>query len=125
MAPVKQVKSAEHFAKLNTKSISNRALFVVLLSRRCQNMLNGYETIINAKNSLLKTFLKYYSLSWLHFKTSQAPRLKENDNSVTKSFRLSTKRKLSILFNFLFPVVSFNDVFSTLKCNSLVLETTA
>ena len=125
VAPVTQVKSGEHFAKLNTKAILNRAHFVVLLSRRCQNVLNGYETIINTNNSLLKTFLKYYSLSWLYFKTSQALRLKENDNSVTKSFRLSTKRKLSILFNFLFPVASFNNVFSTLKCNSLVLETTA
>ena len=92
------------------------------MSKCAKRLWNHYKY---KKKSLLKTCLKYYSLSWLHFKTSQALRRKENYNSVTKSFRLSTKRKLSILLNFLFPAVSFNDVFSTLKCNSLVLETTA
>ena len=38
--------------------------------------------------------------------------------------RLSTKRKLSILLNFLFPFVSFIGVFSILKCKTLVLKTT-
>ena len=43
---------------------------------------------------------------------------------MAKSFRLSTKRKLSILLNFLFPFVSFIGVFSILKCKTLVLKTT-
>ena len=46
------------------------------------------------------------------------------DNFIAKSFRLSTKRKLSILLNFLFPFVSFIGVFSILKCKTFVLETT-
>ena len=46
------------------------------------------------------------------------------DNFIAKSFRLSTKRKLSILLNFLFPFVSFIGVFSILKCKIFVLETT-
>ena len=33
--------------------------------------------------------------------------------------------KVSILFNFLFPLVPFNSVFLTLKCGTLVLKTTA
>ena len=37
----------------------------------------------------------------------------KKDDFLTKSFSSSTKRKLSILFNFLFPFVSFNSVFST------------
>ena len=37
------------------------------------------------------------------------------DDFLTKSFSSSTKRKLRILFNFLFPFVSFNGVFSTSK----------
>ena len=43
---------------------------------------------------------------------------------MAKSFRLSTERKLSILLNFLFPLVSFIGVFSILKCKTLVLKTT-
>ena len=33
--------------------------------------------------------------------------------------------KVSILINFLFPLVPFNGVFLTLKCGTLVLKTTA
>ena len=45
--------------------------------------------------------------------------------SETKTLRLSTKGKLSILLNFLFSFVSFIGVFSILKCKTLVLKTTA
>ena len=41
-----------------------------------------------------------------------------------RQFRLSTKRKLSILLNLLFPFVSFIGVFSILKCKTLVLKIT-
>ena len=78
----------------------------------------------------LKCFQKPRCLGW--FKTSQAllsavhkTRLNSSkDNFIAKSFRLSTKRKLSILLNFLFPFVSFIGVFSILKCKTLVLKTT-
>ena len=39
-----------------------------------------------------------------------------------KSFPFSTKRKTSILLNFPFPFPSFNGVFFTLKCITLVLK---
>ena len=40
-----------------------------------------------------------------------------------KSFPSSTKTKLSILFNLLFPFfLSFNGVFLSLKCRTLVLK---
>ena len=105
---------------------------------------NVHETFINTKHSLLKTYFsliieygmylkclqKPRCLGW--FKTSQAllsavhkTRLNSSkDNFIAKSFRLSTKRKLSILLNFLFPFVSFIGVFSILKCKTLVLKTT-
>ena len=78
----------------------------------------------------LKCLQKPRCLGW--FKTSQAllsavhkTRLNSSkDNFIAKSFRLSTKRKLSILLNFLFPFVSFIGVFSILKCKTLVLKTT-
>ena len=44
------------------------------------------------------------------------------DDFLMKSFPFSTKRKLSILLNFLFPFLSFNGVFLTLKCRTLVLK---
>ena len=78
----------------------------------------------------LKCLQKPRCLGW--FKTSQAllsavhkTRLNSSkDNFIAKSFRLSTKRKLSILLNFLFPFVSFIGGFSILKCKTLVLKTT-
>ena len=78
----------------------------------------------------LKCLQKPRCLGW--FKTSQAlwsavhkTRLNSSkDNFIAKSFRLSTKRKLSILLNFLFPFVSFIGIFSILKCKTLVLKTT-
>ena len=125
------------------KKISN-AHFVVFLSCRCQNVENVHETFINSKilfenehSSLiieygmyLKCLQKPRCLGW--FKTSQAllsavhkTRLNSSkDNFIAKSFRLSTKRKLSILLNFLFPFLSFIGVFSILKCKTFVLETT-
>ena len=44
------------------------------------------------------------------------------DDFLMKSFPSSTKRKLSILLNFLFLFLSFNGVFLTLKCRTLVLK---
>ena len=46
------------------------------------------------------------------------------DNFIGKSSRLSTKGKLSILLNFLFPFVYFIGVFSILKYKTSVLKTT-
>ena len=46
------------------------------------------------------------------------------ENFKAKSSRLSTKRNLSTLLNFVFPLVSFKGVFSTLKYKPLVLKAT-
>ena len=96
------------------------------------------------QNSILKTsfslIIKYgmylkclqepICLGW--FKTSQALRSavqktrlnSSKDIFIAKSFRLSAKRKLSILLNFLFLFASFIGVFSILKCKTLVLKRT-
>ena len=78
----------------------------------------------------LKFLQKPRCLSW--FKTSQAlwsavrkTRLNASkENFKAKSSRLSIKRSLSTLLNFLFPLVSFIGVFSILKCKTLVLKAT-
>ena len=90
----------------------------------------AYFSLIIEYGMYLKCLQKPRCLGW--FKTSQAllsavhkTRLNSSkDNFIAKSFRLSTKRKLSILLNFLFPFVSFIGVFSILKCKTLVLKTT-
>ena len=92
--------------------------------------LKTHFSLIIAYGLYLKCPQKPRCLGW--FKTSQALRYavwktglnSSKDNFIAKSFRLSTKRKLSILLNFLFPFVSFMGVFSILKCKTLVLETT-
>ena len=104
------------------KSISN-AHFVVFLSRRCQNVENVHETFINAKlhfenGMYLKCLQEPLCLGW--FKTSQALRSavqkttlnSSKDNFIAKSFRLSTKRKLSILLNFLFLFFFYRRIFN-------------
>ena len=89
-----------------------------------------YFSLIIEYGMYLKCLQKPRCLGW--FKTSQAllsavHKTKLNsskDNFIAKSFRLSTKRKLSILSNFLFLFVSFIGVFSILKCKTLVFKTT-
>ena len=94
------------------------------------SVLKSYFPSIIEYGMYLKCLQKPRCLGW--FKTSQAllsavhkTRLNSSkDNFIAKSFRLSTKRKLSILLNFLFPLVSFIGVFSILNCKTLVLKTT-
>ena len=94
------------------------------------SVLKSYFPSIIEYGMYLKCLQKPRCLGW--FKTSQALRSavhktrlnSSKDNFIAKSFRLSTKRKLSILLNFLFPFVSFIGVFSILKCKTLVLKTT-
>ena len=106
--------------------------------RKCRWNLHKYKnsflkthfSLIIEYGMYLKCLQKPRCLGW--FKTSQAllsavhkTRLNSSkDNFIVKSFRLPTKRKLSILSNFLFLFVSFIGVFSILKCKTLVLKTT-
>ena len=91
---------------------------MVFLSRRCQNVENVNETFINTKIRFWKhTFLEFRMyLKFLHkprclgwFKTSQALRHEENNvDFLERQFnyeKFPTKKTLSILFSFLFPLV--------------------
>ena len=85
------------------------------------SFLKTYFSLIIEYGMYLKCLQKPRCLGW--FKTSQVLRSavwktrlnSSKDNFIAKSFRLSTERKLSILLNFLFPLVSFIGVFSILK----------
>ena len=110
------------------KTISN-AHFVVFLRRRCQNVENAHETFLNTKipfqNAVSKTIqyrmcLKFLLLLPRLVQTSQGlwsavntTRLNSSkDNLVAKGSRLSTKRDLSTLLNFLFPLVFYRRIFN-------------
>ena len=107
---------------------------------------NVHETLINTKHSLLKTYFslmieygmylkclqKRVNLAALLVQNKPSAPIRRVENKVKFLERqchsekrcLFTKRKLSILLNFLFPFVSFIGVFSILKCKTLVLKTT-
>ena len=115
------------------KSISN-VHFAVFLSRQCQNVENVHETFINTKLHRAICRVRVRNVPQVSPETS-LPWLVQNNPSENKveflerqfhakSFRLSTKRTLSILLNFLFPFVFFIGVLSILKCKTLVLKTT-
>ena len=94
------------------------------------SFLKTYFSLIIEYGMYLKFLQKPCCLGW--FKPSRAlqstvhkTRLNSwKDNFIAKSFRLPTKRKLSILLNFLSPFVSFIGVFSILKSKILVLKST-
>ena len=112
------------------KSVSN-AHFLVFLSRRSQNVENVHEAFINTK-FLFKNELFFDHrvrnvpqvssetlLPWLVQNKPSAPirrvetRLNSSkDNIIAKSFRLPTKRRLSIPLNFLFPFVFHRRTFN-------------
>ena len=90
--------------------------FCGFLSRRCKNVENAYETFVNTIEYTECTSSFFRNLASLvglkQAKRSDPPWRKQdwiprNDNFIAKSSRLPTKRKLSILLNFLFSFVSF------------------
>ena len=102
--------------------------FCGFLSRRCKNVENAYETFVNTIEYTECTSSFFRNLASLvglkQAKRSDPPWRKQdwiprNDNFIAKSSRLPTKRKLSILLNFLFSFVSFIRVFSILKYKTL------
>ena len=130
-------------AKFNTKSISNREAFCkfsLMPNKKCvkrprnickyiipfqkRNFLG--HRVQNVPENSAKT-----SLPWLHFKTAMGSTEKKTrlnsskDDFLMKSKSLppfSTKRKLSILLNFLFQFFYLNGVVFTLKCRTLILK---
>ena len=150
-----QVKLAEHMAKIiqyKWTLILNLGALNPIWQMCKTSKMNFTNTYINFVNFLLKMSFLHYSEStkctwklfkifaaWLCLKTGQTQppamkkiswisnSLKDNKNYFgKKSLPLSTKRKLSIVLIFPFPSdVSFSGVFLTLKCETLVLQTTA
>ena len=126
MDPLKQVKSAEHMAKFNTKSISNRGTFwnfllapkrkifktsmkklkthefpfknVIVLAIECKMYLKIQQKLLCLGGISKQTIRSVVKKTRLN---------SSKDDFLMKSFPSSTKRKLSILLNFLFPFFVF------------------
>ena len=126
-----QLKSAEHMAKFNTKSISNRGTFCnfsLAPKRKIYKTSMKHLKIhkFSFKNAIVLAIeCKMYpkiqqKLHWLGCISKQTmdsavkkTRLNSSkDDFLMKSFPFSTKRKLSILLNLFFPffVFQFNGV---------------
>ena len=92
-----------------------------------KSLLRTYFSLTIEYGMYLKCLQKPRCLGW--FKTSQALRSavkktrlnSSKDNFIAKSFRLPTKRKLSILLNFLFPFVFYRRIFN-LEMQNFSLE---
>ena len=84
--PFTQVKSAEHMAKFNTKSISNRSTFCNFsLARKGKIYKTSMKHLKIHKRNCLGHRVQNVpensaktSLPWLHFKTDHAVRREEN-----------------------------------------------
>ena len=129
MDPFTQVKSARHVAKFNTKSISNWGTFCNFSLEDFSSKRKIYKTSMKHlkihkflfKNAIvlaieckmyLKIQQKFHCLGCISKQTMRAVVKKTRLNSskgnfLMKSFPSSTKRKLSILLNFLFPFFVF------------------
>ena len=92
------------------------------------SFLKAYFSLIIEYRMCLKCLQKPRCLGW--FKTSQALRSavhktrlnSTKDNFIAKSFRLSTKRKLSILLNFFFSICVFYRRTFNLEMQNFSLE---
>ena len=142
MDPFVQVTSAKHMAKFNTKSISNQGTF-------CNFSLAPKSKIYKTSMKHLKIhkfpfkyviflaieckmYLKIQQkLRWLGCISKQTmgsavkkTRLNSpKDDFLMKSFPFSTKKESWAFFwTFSFHFLSFNGVFLTLKCRTLVLK---
>ena len=128
MDPFRQVKLAEHMAKFNRKSISNRGKFCNFsLAPKRKNYKRSMKHLKNLihkfpfKNVIvlaierkmyLKIQQKLHCLGCISKQTMRSVVKKTRLNSskddfLMKSFPSSTKRKLSIFLNFLFPFFVF------------------
>ena len=111
--PFMQVKSAEHMAKFNTKSISNRGTFCNFslapkrkIYKTSMKHLKIHKFPFQKRNCLGKMFLKIqrerHCLGCISKQTMHSVVKKTRLNSLKDDFFLSsTKRKLSILWIFL------------------------
>ena len=125
--PFTQVKSTKHMAKFNTNSISNRGTFcnfslapktkiyktsmkklkihkfpfknVLVSAIECKKMYPKIQQKLRCVGCISKQTMRS-AVKKTRFNSSK-------DNFLMKSFPSSTKRKLSILLNFLFPFFVF------------------
>ena len=97
------------------------------------SFLKTYFSLIIEYGMYLKCLQKRVNLAALLVQNKPSAPIRRVENKVkflerqcliAKSVRLFTKRKVSILLNFLFPSVSFIGVFSILKCKTLVISRT-
>ena len=126
MDPFTRVKSAEHMAKLNTKSISNwgtfcnfsltpkRKIYKTSMKHLKIHKFPFKNVIVLATECkmYLKIQQKLHCLSCISKQTMRSVEKKTNLNSakddfLMKSIPSSTKRKLNILLNFFFPFFVF------------------
>ena len=125
--PFTRVKSTEHMAKFSTKSISNRGTFCNFsLAPKRKKFKTSMKKLkihkfpfknvivlaIECKKMYLKIQQKLRCLGCISKQTMRSAVKKTRLNSskddfLMKSFPSSTKRKLSILLNFLFPFFVF------------------
>ena len=139
-----QVKSAEHMAKFNTKSISNRGTFCnfSLAPKRKIYKTSMKHLKIHKfpfKNVIVlaiecKMYLKIQQkLHWLGCISKQTMRSAEKktmlnsskDDFLMKSFPSSRKRKLSSLLNFFFPFFVLKQCIFNLEMQNSCLKTPA
>ena len=126
MDPFTQVKSAEHMAKFNTKSISHRGTFCSFslapkrkIYKTSMKHLKihkfSFENVIVLAiecKMYLKIQQKLHGLDCISKETMRSAGNKtrltcSEDDFLMKRFPSSAKRKLSILSNFLFPFFLF------------------
>ena len=111
--PFTQVKSAEHMTKFNTKSIQRKIYKTSMKHLKIYKFpfKNVIVLAIECK-MYLKIQQKLHCLCCISKETMRSIMKKTRMNSLKddflmKSFPSSTKRKLSILLNFLFPFFVF------------------
>ena len=144
MDPFTQVKSAEHMAEFNTKSISNRGTFcnfslapkrtiyktsmkhlkirkfpfknVIVLATECKMYLEIQQKLHCLGCISKQTMRSVVKKTRLNF---------SKDDFLMKSFPSSTKSKLSILLNFLFPFFVFSRCMFNPEMQNSCLKTSA
>ena len=141
MDPFTQVKSAEHMAKFNTKSISNRGTFcnfslapkrkIYKTSMKHLKMhkfpfKNVIVLAIDCK-MYLKIQQKLHCLGCISKQTMRSVVKKSRLNSSKDDFLMKAslppqKESWAFFWTFSFHFLSFNGVFLTLKCRTLVLK---
>ena len=145
MDPFTQVKSTKHMAKFNTNSISNRGTFcnfslapktkiyktsmkklkihkfpfknVLVSAIECKKMYPKIQQKLRCVGCISKQTMRS-AVKKTRFNSSK-------DNFLMKSFPSSTKRKLSILLNFLFPFFVFEWCIFNLEMQNSCLKTCA